>query len=187
VRLSWNAADMYAAFHDSLTGLVSRRLFLDLLGAVLADVDDEPPRIAVLFIDLDHFKAVNDTLGHAAGDEVLVTVAQRLRGCLRGQDVPARLGGDEFAVLLYDITQPDVATAIADRIIEVISEPVQLRAGPARVGASIGISFSGPGAQDLNALLREADLAMYRAKRNGRGRRETHAAGVPRRALRRLP
>jgi diguanylate cyclase (GGDEF)-like protein len=172
------AHDMHEAFHDSLTGLASRRLFLDRLRHALALAESEPPQIAVLFIDLDHFKVVNDTLGHAAGDALLVAVAERLNHCLRDEDVAARLGGDEFAVLLQGITSPAAAIVIAERIIGAMSEPVIMLGDPMLVSASIGISFSGQGAQDIGELLRQADVAMYQAKRNGRDRHEVFTADM---------
>jgi diguanylate cyclase (GGDEF)-like protein len=170
------AHDMHEAFHDSLTGLSSRRLFLDRLRQSLALAESEPPQIALLFIDLDHFKVVNDTLGHAAGDALLVAVAERLSHCLRDEDVAARFGGDEFAVLLQGITSPSDAIVIAERIIDAVREPVTLLGDAQLVSASVGISFSGPGAQDIDELLRQADVAMYQAKRNGRGRHEVFTA-----------
>jgi diguanylate cyclase (GGDEF)-like protein len=166
-----SAHEMYEAFHDSLTGLPSRRLFLERLRHALAIAESEPPQIALFFIDLDHFKAINDTLGHAAGDSVLIAAADRIQDCLGDEDVAARLGGDEFAVMLQGIT-PEAAVLIAGKMISALREPVEVPGGRPTVTASIGISFSGQGSQDLSELLSQADAAMYQAKRNGRGRFE---------------
>jgi diguanylate cyclase (GGDEF)-like protein len=124
--------------------------------------------VALLCLDLDRFKAVNDTLGHATGDALLVAVAERLRGCLRERDVPARLGGDEFAVI---ITSDDAAEigAVAERIVERVSRPYQFDGQLVRVGVSIGISRAPQDGSDTSALLNMADLALYRAKADGRG------------------
>ena len=168
--------DMHQAFHDSLTGLASRALFLDRLQHGLACCERDDSRVALLFIDLDRFKEVNDTLGHAAGDMLLIGVAERLQSRLRGGDVAARFGGDEFAVMLQDITSRTQATVIADRIIAALAEPFALGGRKVLVNASIGVTFSRAGdGYRAEELLRQADVAMYRAKRNGRGRREVFA------------
>ena len=153
------------AVHDTLTGLASRGLFLDRLRSHLAQ--GQPA--ALLFIDLDGFKPVNDALGHAAGDELLVGVAARIRSLLRGPDVAGRLGGDEFAVMLAGAATPADAVAVAERLVFEIACPVTLAGGAVSVGASVGIALSA-GSTDPADLLHRADIAMYHAKRSGRGR-----------------
>ncbi len=164
--------DMQQAFHDSLTGLASRALFLDRLGDALVSRPRGEHTLALLFVDLDKFKAVNDTLGHAAGDLLLIGVAERLRANLRASDMAARFGGDEFAVMLQGVMSPEQATEVAERIIAALSEPFELAGREVYVGASAGVSLSSRDGQLPADLIREADLAMYQAKRNGRGRYE---------------
>lgn len=163
---------MYQAFHDSLTGLASRGLFLEQLAKRLGAAEHEAKRIALLFIDLDRFKAVNDTLGHAAGDDLLTITAGRLKSQLRATDVAARFGGDEFAVLLYGVGTATDAARVAERILRTLGEPMPIAGRQLRVNASIGIALSTPGMPDPADLMRRADVAMYQAKRNGRGRLE---------------
>lgn len=173
-------AAMHAAFHDSLTGLASRTLFLDRLQYALVNAARSRSTVALLFIDLDHFKRVNDTLGHAAGDRLLIEVADRLRVCLRASDTAARFGGDEFVVLLHVATAAD-AVVVADRIIDALDVPVTISGREVGVSASIGIAASEAGSLDAGDLLRNADIAMYRAKHNGKGRHETwdaHMRGI---------
>jgi len=163
---------MRDAFHDTLTGLANRALFLDQLEHALASIVRDQGRLALLFIDLDRFKFVNDTLGHGTGDQLLVEVAERLRGCLRAGDTAARFGGDEFAVLLRDAAIAEAA-GVADRIIEAVREPYDFDGRRIFVNASVGIALGDAGQQDAEELLRNADVAMYRAKRNGKGCHET--------------
>lgn len=175
---------MYRAFHDSLTGLASRALFLDRLQHELAQASRSATNITLLFVDLDRFKMVNDTLGHSAGDALLVEIAERLRDCLRASDTAARFGGDEFVVLLHATNAAD-AEIVADRIIDAVRRPFCLNGLDVVVDASIGIACSEAGAVSADDLLRDADVAMYRAKRSGRGRHATfepemHAALVER-------
>ncbi|MET0134041.1 MAG: sensor domain-containing diguanylate cyclase [Kibdelosporangium sp.] len=166
---------MYQAFHDSLTGLASRGLFLEQLAKRLGAAEHEAKRVALLFIDLDRFKAVNDTLGHAAGDDLLTITAGRLKSQLRETDVAARFGGDEFAVLLYGVSNAGDAARVAERILRTLGEPMPIAGRQLRVNASIGIAMSAPGMPDPADLMRRADVAMYQAKRNGRGRLEIFA------------
>jgi diguanylate cyclase (GGDEF)-like protein/PAS domain S-box-containing protein len=158
------------AFHDELTGLANRALFADrLTHALKRSAREEDERIAVLFIDLDDFKAVNDGLGHGAGDELIRGVAERIRTNVRPGDTVARLGGDEFAVLLEDIPTPDHAQLLAERLLEVLELPIDVIGVGLAVPASVGVTFA---ARDSNAesLLRDADIAMYSAKSQGKGR-----------------
>ena len=163
---------MYRAFHDSLTGLASRALFLDRLHHGLLQAVRTRTNLTLLFIDLDHFKTVNDTLGHSAGDDLLIAVAERLRHCLRASDTAARFGGDEFVVLLHAATSV-AATVVANRIIEAIRAPIMAGGKEVFVSASIGIAASDWGTVGADELLRNADVAMYRAKRAGRGQYAT--------------
>jgi diguanylate cyclase (GGDEF)-like protein len=163
---------MNQAFHDSLTGLASRALFLTRMEEQLA-----AGGLAVLFVDLDRFKVINDSLGHAAGDRLLVEVAERIRNCLRDQDTAARLGGDEFAVLLPGLGGAHEAEPIADRILQSLREPFQLQAGAGEsyISSSIGVAFSETAEHGAQELMVHADLAMYQAKKKGKDRVELFA------------
>nr|WP_231126315.1 PAS domain S-box protein [Motilibacter aurantiacus] len=158
----------YQAMHDALTGLPNRLLLLDHLQSALARSARHGGHVAVLYLDLDNFKDVNDALGHAAGDELLVEFSRRLTACLRDSDTAARLGGDEFVVVCEDLAGPEEASGIASRVEEALDVDVPVRDHPVRVTASIGIAVSS-GHETGADLLREADTAMYRAKRAGRG------------------
>jgi diguanylate cyclase (GGDEF)-like protein len=158
----------YQAFHDSLTGLANRALFLDRVDHALSRRVSIP--LAVLFVDLDDFKTVNDSLGHGAGDELLVHVASQIHDVLRPVDTFARIGGDEFAILLEDLIDDDQAIAIAKRILGCLSEPINVSGTELLVRASIGIALSDTAKQiTTGELLRHADTAMYAAKRKGKG------------------
>ncbi len=133
--------------------------------------------VALLFIDLDNFKLINDGLGHGAGDRLLVAFADRLRGCVRAGDTAARLGGDEFTLLLEDVNTSGEATEVTDRIAELLREPISIGDREVVVGASIGITLSTPHHDRPESVLRNADLALYRAKAGGKARR---AQAVPR-------
>jgi diguanylate cyclase (GGDEF)-like protein/PAS domain S-box-containing protein len=159
----------HQAFHDALTGLPNRALFHDRLGHALTRRSEDASTVAILFLDLDDFKTVNDSLGHEAGDEILVEVADRLQRCLRSSDTPARLGGDEFAVLLEGISDISEAVEAAQRIISCLERPLRLRGREITTTASIGISLGLPHISDAHELLRDADTAMYAAKGRGRG------------------
>ncbi len=158
---------VHRAFHDTLTGLPNRGLFLDRLAQTTRRAERARSPVAVLFMDLDGFKRVNDDLGHQAGDQVLVEVAQRLAGCLRPADTAARFGGDEFAVLLDGLGSESDAALVASRIMGALSEPLVLHGRRVSLSASIGIALR-HGAED--DLMRNADLAMYRAKSRGKNR-----------------
>ncbi|MGA9635804.1 MAG: EAL domain-containing protein [Solirubrobacterales bacterium] len=158
----------HEALHDPLTSLPNRNLFLDRLEHALSVAARRQTPIAVLFLDLDQFKVVNDSLGHAAGDELLAAVAPRIEQALRPVDTVARFGGDEFAVLAEDVGNERGATRIAERIAEVLSRPFILRGREHFVSASVGIAIGG-GNEAPEALIRDADSALYRAKERGRG------------------
>jgi diguanylate cyclase (GGDEF)-like protein len=163
------AENYYIAHHDALTGLGNRVLFRQQLNEALDRVRRSGETLAILFVDLDGFKAINDSLGHSIGDGLLKCIADRLRGCVRETDVIARLGGDEFAIVQTARDQPQGATALASRLIEVIGAPCMVEGHQLLAGASIGIAVTAPGQFDPEVLLRSADLAMYRAKGDGRG------------------
>jgi diguanylate cyclase (GGDEF)-like protein len=158
---------VHEALHDSLTGLPNRSLFVDRLRHSVARAERAGTPVAVLFCDLDGFKTVNDSLGHRTGDRLLVSVAERLAGCLRPTDTIARLGGDEFAVLLEELREPGDAARAAQRLLDSLEPPFELREREFFISASIGIAT---GTKEAETLLRNADLAMYRAKNRGKGR-----------------
>jgi diguanylate cyclase (GGDEF)-like protein/PAS domain S-box-containing protein len=159
----------HQAMHDTLTGLANRVLLLDRMEHALA-AEGQGDRSAVLFVDLDRFKAVNDRQGHAAGDHLLVAVAERLQRVVRPGDTVARLGGDEFVVLAEHVTKPEAATQIAERVRLALAKPVDLKGRQLTISCSIGIAFSG---HDLpEAMLNKADVALYQAKQRGRDRWE---------------
>jgi diguanylate cyclase (GGDEF)-like protein len=173
----------WQANHDALTGLPNRELFLERLGGALG-ADRE--RVAVLLVDLDDFKVVNDSLGHGAGDRLLSGVAERLCRVLRPGDVIARFGGDEFTVLLPGIASEAYALQVARRLADALREPLVLDGERRYVTASIGVSFSGPSENDPHALLRDADAAMYRAKETGKSRYEVFDDSMRESAMERL-
>jgi diguanylate cyclase (GGDEF)-like protein len=158
----------HQATHDLLTGLPNRALFLDRLGHAIRRAERHGSRLAVMFVDLDKFKGVNDTLGHSAGDELLRIVAAQLALCVRDSDTVARLGGDEFVVLLDDPVGPTMPGAIAERIGQRLGIPMMLAGQEHVVTGSIGISTYPDDGTDAEVLLRQADIAMYRAKQSGR-------------------
>ncbi len=160
----------YMAHHDALTDLPNRVLFHERLNELLGRVRRHGENLAVHCLDLDHFKGVNDTLGHPIGDELLKAVAQRLGKCLRDSDMVARLGGDEFAVVQFPLAGPHDASTLATTLIEVVSKPYEVHGHEFVVGASIGIALApADDGDEADVLLRNADMALYRAKAEGRG------------------
>lgn len=160
----------YLAHHDSLTGLYNRRAFQSRLEAALQQARRTEEVVAVLFIDLDGFKRVNDTLGHRTGDEVLRVMAQRIAGAVRGGDTTARLGGDEFLVMLECGVTREVIDTVGHGLLQALLRPVALDGLEVTVGASIGVAVVRPRDSDIGALINRADQAMYAAKRAGKGR-----------------
>lgn len=157
------------AYYDVLTGLPNRRLLLDRLGQALAQAQRHQRALAVMFLDLDRFKEVNDSLGHDAGDELLKIVAQRLILCVRSGDTVSRQGGDEFVVILSEIAQQEDAQLVAEKILETLMEPAVVQGRRINITTSIGIAVHSVGSEnDAMRLLKKADLAMYEAKRAGR-------------------
>ena len=158
------------ALHDPLTDLANPNLFHDRLGHAITRIDRSGGAVGVLFLDIDDFKVINDSLGHEVGDLVLVTLGQRMRSVLRGSDVAARLGGDEFAIVLEAMTEPADAARAADRLLGVLDGPILIPSGSIRVHGSIGVSSTEDPTTQGQDLLREADTAMYVAKTNGKRR-----------------
>lgn len=156
------------AYYDALTGLPNRRLLEDRLELAIRHAHRNQSRLAVIFVDLDHFKEVNDALGHAFGDELLVMMSERLQLRLREDDTLARLGGDEFLILLPDLEEVDEVTRIARRLVEAVGEPCVIEGQEFRIGCSLGISLYPDDATTAEALVHNADVAMYRAKEEGR-------------------
>jgi diguanylate cyclase (GGDEF)-like protein/PAS domain S-box-containing protein len=176
----------FHAYHDVLTHLPNRKLFTDRLRNALTHAKRSGKSVAVMFIDLDHFKSINDTLGHTAGDELLLEMAQRLRHCVREDDTVARLGGDEFTIILCDLRHPEDALSVAQKILETVQNPVAIGATPVSTSASIGIALYPDDGGDAEALLRNADSAMYRAKEAGRNTYQLCTDEMKKRALDRL-
>ncbi len=187
-RTQVEATLTHQAFHDALTGLPNRALFMDRLAHALARAVRQQHPLAVLFLDLDRFKVINDTLGHVAGDELLTTVARRLATCLRPSDTVARWGGDEFVVLLEDLTRPAEALRTADRVLDAVRLPADLNGRTVVITASAGLTFCTPITTGTppDDLLRDADVAMYRAKAAGGGRAVLFDADMNAEALARL-
>jgi diguanylate cyclase (GGDEF)-like protein/PAS domain S-box-containing protein len=176
----------YHAYHDVLTRLPNRRLFTDRLALGITRSKRSGRSLAVLFIDLDHFKTVNDTLGHTAGDELLVEMSQRLRDCVREDDTVARLGGDEFTIVLSDLRHPEDAINVAQKILEAVEAPLTMGGMTIELSTSIGIALYPVDGHDVETLLRNADSAMYRAKESGRNNYQLCTEEMKTRALERL-
>jgi len=160
----------YLAHYDALTGLPNRRLLEDRFEQALVRAKRNHRSLAVMFLDLDHFKQVNDTLGHDQGDELLKAVAQRLTASVRQEDTVSRLGGDEFVVVLPEITGVGDAEIVAQKIVEVIRSPVKLERQELHITTSVGLAVYPQDGEDIVSLMKNADSAMYRAKESGRDR-----------------
>ncbi|MBW4550325.1 MAG: EAL domain-containing protein [Aphanocapsa sp. GSE-SYN-MK-11-07L] len=181
---------VYSALHDGLTGLANRNLLSDRLQQSCRRIRRQPNKLlAVLFLDLDRFKLINDSLGHQIGDQILITVAQRLQTCQRMGDTIARLGGDEFVLLLEDLESPEIALRVATRIHEALKAPIQIDGHEIVISTSIGIAFGTAqscGDDTVANLLRDADTAMYRAKAIGQGKHEVFDHSMHTEALKQL-
>jgi diguanylate cyclase len=171
---------------DALTGLANRRAFMNRLGAAFAAAGRGVRPFAVLYFDLDHFKDVNDTLGHAAGDELLHEVAARVLGAVRGNDIVARFGGDEFAILQSDVDDLAAAGTLASKICKIVAEPYSVDGNEVHISASIGISHYSPDVAGPDAMMIQADLALYRAKADGRNCVRFHSAELDREVTERV-
>ncbi len=170
---------------DPLTGLANRATFIDRMRQAFAAAKRGATPFAILYIDLDHFKAINDTLGHPVGDALLREVADRLKSCTRASDVVARLGGDEFAILQTEMHEPETAGALAANVQATLTRPCRLEGNDLRVTASIGISPFTPGVAGPDAMLSQADLALYRSKEEGRNRFRFHSEDLDHQVLER--
>jgi diguanylate cyclase (GGDEF)-like protein len=168
----------HQASHDRLTGLPNRMLFDDRLSLALAHTHRYGEMLAVVFLDLDGFKTVNDTLGHAVGDQLLKRVAERLKGCLRDGDVLARWGGDEFTLLLSPISSAEDTTKIARQILDTLNTPLEFKGQELHIKASLGIALAPYDGQDAETLLKNADAAMYRAKQKGRNNYQLYTSAI---------
>ncbi len=168
----------YQTYHDLLTGLPNRALFRNHLGLLLAQGKRSKQSLAVLSLDLDHFKIINDSLGHSLGDELLLAIGTRLRQCLREGDTLARLGGDEFAILLPALSEPSDIEPIGRKIIHVLSEPVYIKGHEVYVSASIGACIAPADSDTVDSLIRQAEIAMYHAKTQGRSRLQFWESGM---------
>ncbi|MFT3851675.1 MAG: diguanylate cyclase [Ilumatobacteraceae bacterium] len=168
---------LHRSTHDPLTGLVNRPQLFHLLDQALTRAARRQEKVAVLFVDLDGFKAVNDTHGHAAGDELICAVGERLTRTVRRGDIVARIGGDEFVVMCEQIVHPDEAAELADRLIDELRKPFEIAAGVVHIGASVGLACEPAMLAGANELIRNADAALYQAKRSGRGRTHRHERG----------
>ena len=177
---------LHDALHDPLTGLANRVLFRDRVERALSRLHRRRTTVALLFLDVDDFKVVNDSLGHAAGDRLLIEIARRLTRTIRAGDVAARQGGDEFTVLVGRVGDVGEATAMAERVAAVLRRPIELEGRSLAVGVSIGVALASETDGDADALLSHADAAMYTAKANGKGRYAVFEPSMQVRARQRL-
>jgi diguanylate cyclase (GGDEF)-like protein/PAS domain S-box-containing protein len=170
----------YQAYHDALTGLANRRLFQEHLSLALALAQRRHTCVAVLFLDLDHFKVINDSLGHSVGDALLKQVSKRLRASVRDGDTVARVGGDEFTIVLQEIARPEDAATVAKKVLRNITEPIEVNGHKLYVTTSIGVTVYPQDGDDAETLLKTADAAMYRAKGEGRNTYQMATADLSR-------
>jgi diguanylate cyclase (GGDEF)-like protein len=185
-RKQAEARIQYLAYYDELTGLPNRTLFSQRLNHALAQARRYKKTLAVLFIDLDRFKNINDTLGHEAGDSLLQEMAKRLSDCLRESDTVARLGGDEFVVLLEEVADPKYAANVARKIVAAALNPFALKGGEYHITASIGISTYPDDGEDEQTLMKHADIAMYLAKDHGKNNYQFYSAQINAHSFERL-
>ncbi len=185
-KIAYAQSVEYLAYHDGLTALPNRSLFSKLLSQSISEASRYDRQLAVLFLDLDRFKQVNDTLGHDAGDQLLKEVALRLEACLRGSDTVARLGGDEFVILLPELSQDNDVATTAQKILTSIARPFNLQGQEFRVTASVGISVFPQDGLDEQTLTKNADIAMYQAKQRGKNNFQFYSAKLNADSLERL-
>jgi diguanylate cyclase (GGDEF)-like protein len=159
----------HQATHDPLTALPNRNLLVDRLEQAVLLARRQGSKVALAFVDLDNFKVINDSLGHAAGDQLLIEIAHRLRSALRAIDTVVRYGGDEFVLIMGEQTSKDDTTHLLDRVLTAIHQPLVLEGHTVRISCSIGVSVCPDDSADLESLLRVADVAMYHAKESGKG------------------
>jgi diguanylate cyclase (GGDEF)-like protein len=176
----------HQAYHDALTKLPNRVLFRDRMTQALAHAQRRNQMVAMMFLDLDRFKIINDTLGHAVGDKLLQNVAHRLRECLRKEDTVARLGGDEFMILLADIYHIEDVARVAEKVLNSIRPPFQIDNHELYINTSIGISLYPHDGEDAETLVKNADIALYRAKEKGRDTYQFYAATMNEKAIEQL-
>jgi diguanylate cyclase (GGDEF)-like protein/PAS domain S-box-containing protein len=177
---------LYLATHDSLTHLPNRAMFSEMLNQAISSAQRHNRQLAVLFIDLDRFKNINDSLGHEAGDLLLQEVSARVKTCLRASDVVARLGGDEFVILIQDVDDPMQIDNVAQKILSAIIKPMDIKGLECRVTASIGICMYPTDAQDEETIMKNADIAMYRAKDEGKNNFQFYSPNIKAQSLERL-
>ena len=176
----------HIAHHDALTGLPNRYLLMDRLGASIQQSQRAGTRVGVMMIDIDHFKRINDSLGHHAGDRLLLSIAERLQTCIKSADTVARMGGDEFVVVLPDLVSRDDAERIAQRIVEQVSQPMMVGSQELHVTPSVGVCLFPDDGDDPRTLLKNADSAMYEAKSQGRANVQWFTAGMQQQAQQKL-
>jgi diguanylate cyclase (GGDEF)-like protein len=174
VRLLYKRLEQYSlelesmALHDALTGLPNRRLLMDRLSLAIAHARRNKYTMAVMYMDLDGFKHINDTLGHDAGDMLLNMVAARLAATVRQEDTVARLGGDEFVIALWRLSHGDGVSELVSKVLQAVSQSYSIQGRGVNISASIGVSIYPTHGEDVESLLKSADLALYEAKRTGR-------------------
>ena len=176
----------YLSHHDKLTGLANRELFKDRLAQAVARAERSGNLVALLFLDLDRFKSINDMLGHLVADKLLVAVAERLKTCVRNVDTIARLGGDEFTIVLEDVATPFDAELVCRKVVGALEDPLEIEDQEIYATASIGVTFFPTDATEVTGLIRNADVAMYRAKEDGRNKYHLFTADLNARAVERL-
>ncbi|TCO78584.1 EAL domain-containing protein [Chromatocurvus halotolerans] len=176
----------HLAHHDQLTGLPNRLKLIETVGKAIGEAIDHGTQLAVLFVDLDHFKDINDSLGHTIGDQLLVAISQRLKKSVRAADMVARLGGDEFTVLIRDLKDEQGAIEVGEKILDAFREAVSIDSHTLKITGSVGISLYPRDGDDTETLLRNADAAMYRSKRDGRNAARLYAADMTEQAMARL-
>ena len=171
-----HAAAEYRAQHDPLTGICNRTLFEDRLKTSLVLAQRSGTAVGVMYVDVDRFKSINDSLGHAVGNQVLQAVVKRLQSCLRTHDTVARMGGDEFTLLLPDVKDKDQCAGFAERAVQAFADPIAIGGRQLSVQASVGIALFPEDGEDAESLLKNADTAMYQAKSSGRNTFEVYDA-----------